>query len=236
MSREDLGDGHQPDYYVDYLTEHGLRDGQPENEFEPDDPTPFPKTRFPPDQINAMHANSDVDSAQFAQHHTLGPRHNQAAPGDHSHDGVTSKNIGAWVEYVNNSNVGNYWICASGTNPSLGNGNVEARYCKIGTLCFVNWYMSFDTGSTFGTGPWLFVLPFTAKSTLASGANGICGSAQAYMNGPFREGNAFFAQQANSIAIATDGQGSFWQAGNPQAWAATNNYHLSWSVFYETAS
>lgn len=87
---EDLGDGHKVDYYSDYLSSHGLRDGTSENEYELDDPMPFPRTRFPPDQINAMHANSDVDSSQLAQHHTLGPRHTQSAPGDHSHNGVSS--------------------------------------------------------------------------------------------------------------------------------------------------
>lgn len=41
-----------------------------------------------------QHRQSDVDSSQRAQHHTLGPRRNQAAPGDHIHDGMTSKKIG----------------------------------------------------------------------------------------------------------------------------------------------
>lgn len=92
-TEEDLGDGHKANYYSDYLGSHGLRDGNAESEYELDDPPPFPRTRFPPDQINAMHANSDSDSSQLAQHHTLGPRHNQAAPGDHSHNGVSSPAI-----------------------------------------------------------------------------------------------------------------------------------------------
>lgn len=41
-----------------------------------------------------QHAKSDVDSGQFAQHHTLGLKHNQAAPGDHTHDGSDSRLIG----------------------------------------------------------------------------------------------------------------------------------------------
>jgi hypothetical protein len=40
------------------------------------------------------HSNSDVDSAITSQHHTLGIQHNQASPGDHKHDGKSSKKIG----------------------------------------------------------------------------------------------------------------------------------------------
>lgn len=41
-----------------------------------------------------QHRQSDVDSAKTAQHHTLGTNRNQASPGDHIHDGVTSKKLG----------------------------------------------------------------------------------------------------------------------------------------------
>lgn len=40
------------------------------------------------------HTNSDVDSAITSQHHTLGVQHNQASPGDHLHDGKSSKLLG----------------------------------------------------------------------------------------------------------------------------------------------
>lgn len=43
---------------------------------------------------NAAHANSDVDTAVTALHHTLGIQHNQSSPGDHKHDGKSSKRIG----------------------------------------------------------------------------------------------------------------------------------------------
>lgn len=41
------------------------------------------------------HLNSDVDSGQRSQHHTLGKGRNQASPGNHIHDGITSPKIGA---------------------------------------------------------------------------------------------------------------------------------------------
>lgn len=35
--------------------------------------------------VNEFHTKDDVDSSQEAHHHTLGPKHDQAAAGDHSH-------------------------------------------------------------------------------------------------------------------------------------------------------
>jgi hypothetical protein len=45
-------------------------------------------------EVNRFHANSDVDSGTNSQHHTLGILHNQASPGDHQHDGHSSKRVG----------------------------------------------------------------------------------------------------------------------------------------------
>lgn len=43
-----------------------------------------------PREVADFHTNDDVDSRTQAHHHTLGSRHEQAAPGDHAHDGGTS--------------------------------------------------------------------------------------------------------------------------------------------------
>jgi len=43
----------------------------------------------------AIHARDDVDSSQTAHHHTLGIKHDQAAAGDHVHDGKSTRKIGA---------------------------------------------------------------------------------------------------------------------------------------------
>jgi hypothetical protein len=49
---------------------------------------------FAPIDINRLHFGSDVDSGTKAQHHTLGVSRNQAAQGNHMHDGITSKKLG----------------------------------------------------------------------------------------------------------------------------------------------
>lgn len=48
--------------------------------------------------INKLHSNSDVDGSTTAQHHTLGTGHNQSSPGDHKHDGKSSKKIGKGLD------------------------------------------------------------------------------------------------------------------------------------------
>lgn len=49
-------------------------------------------------EVNNFHKNSDVDVGVTSQHHTLGILHNQASPGDHKHDGKSSKRIGAGLD------------------------------------------------------------------------------------------------------------------------------------------
>lgn len=53
--------------------------------------SPVPPTS---QEVSKAHSNSDVDSSVVAQHHTLGILHNQSAPGDHKHDGKSSKLLG----------------------------------------------------------------------------------------------------------------------------------------------
>lgn len=44
-----------------------------------------------PDSVALSHQYSDVDSSATAQHHSLGSLPTQAAPGSHTHDGISSK-------------------------------------------------------------------------------------------------------------------------------------------------
>jgi len=53
----------------------------------------FGKDTAAPDVVIAFHARSDVDSSTTAQHHTLGLKHDQSAPGDHKHDGKSSRRL-----------------------------------------------------------------------------------------------------------------------------------------------
>ena len=47
-----------------------------------------------PVEVNRLHSQSDRDRSPTAQHHTLGISRNQASPGDHIHDGKSSRLVG----------------------------------------------------------------------------------------------------------------------------------------------
>lgn len=50
--------------------------------------------RFPSSkEVEVFHTNSDKDGTPTSVHHTLGNGPNQAAPGDHIHDGGSSKEL-----------------------------------------------------------------------------------------------------------------------------------------------
>lgn len=51
-----------------------------------------------PTEVNKFHAQCDRNASQNADHHTLGIDHNQASPGDHTHDGKNSKRIGKGLD------------------------------------------------------------------------------------------------------------------------------------------
>lgn len=57
-----------------------------------------PLTPPTPEESKKQHTNSDVDGSTTAQHHTLGIAHNQGSPGDHTHNGKSSKRIGARLD------------------------------------------------------------------------------------------------------------------------------------------
>lgn len=47
-----------------------------------------------PAESRKLHLRADTDMSPRSLHHTLGPKGNQASPGNHIHDGITSKKIG----------------------------------------------------------------------------------------------------------------------------------------------
>lgn len=47
-----------------------------------------------PQESRRAHQRADTDLGPRSLHHTLGIKRNQASPGDHTHEGITSKKIG----------------------------------------------------------------------------------------------------------------------------------------------
>lgn len=52
---------------------------------------------FDPRTVAKIHQNDDVDVSKDAHHHTLGPASNQAARGNHNHDGTDTVALMAGV-------------------------------------------------------------------------------------------------------------------------------------------
>lgn len=70
--------------------QNAIFDSDPFGDIKKEENDPAPSPGF----VNVFHTNSDIDTDQSSQHHTLGVQHNQASPGDHVHDGTTSNKVG----------------------------------------------------------------------------------------------------------------------------------------------
>jgi len=71
------------------------------------------------EEVNAFHLNSDKDSSVFALHHTLGRGANQAAAGNHTHNGKDSAQLDM-------NDILNGWVNLDGGLPSSVYGGMTA--------------------------------------------------------------------------------------------------------------
>lgn len=115
------------------------------------------------DEVKRLHNSSDIDESPRAQHHTLGILPNQASPGDHNHDGTTSRKLKAsdvetvHVDFVPGGGT-------TGTQPTFsGSPLFTGTYVKLGTLVHFAIDVDMDNILTFGTGQYYMDLPFTAR-------------------------------------------------------------------------
>jgi hypothetical protein len=114
-------------------------------------------------QVKDFHLNSDVDQSFIAQHHTLGPLTNQASPGDHIHDGSTSKRIqlanleGQSIPFAVQGGT-------DGTQPTFtGDPLFTGSYTKYGNMVHFQIDVDMDNITSFGTGQYYMMLPFPAE-------------------------------------------------------------------------
>lgn len=176
------------------------------------------------------HRLSDVDSAWFAQHHTLGPKANQASPGNHDHDGITSKVVKArWTSYTPS------WL-ASTTNPTLGNGSIVGKYCKMGFLTFYRIRLGIGSTTTLGAGTnYYFTLPDDGLSDFYPTGQALLWDSSAntytYYNARIRyPGTLDLPENLLGLQSAA---GAYWNPGGP--FILASNDHITVSGFYESA-
>jgi hypothetical protein len=194
----------------------------------------FLTERWSPGSVGTMHRFSDLDSSSFAQHHTLGPRHNQGSPGDHSHDGATSKNIGLWVPWSSDQTS---WT-AQTTNPAIGNGFIEGKYRKIGTDVRYRFSLTAGTLTTFGTGGWLFKIPFQAvlpKTGINAMAPAI-GSCHGFQGGSANYTGAVIFFDNLHVMLASHAVANTWQSNTPVTWTASSSNLWGFQIDYESIS
>jgi hypothetical protein len=111
-------------------------------------------------QVKDFHLNSDVDQSFISQHHTLGPLTNQASPGDHIHDGSTSKRI--QLKNLEGQSIPFTVVGGTlGTQPTFtGAPLFTGSYTKAGNLVHFRIDVDMDNITSFGTGQYYIDLPF----------------------------------------------------------------------------
>jgi hypothetical protein len=179
-------------------------------------------------EVSKFHTNADTDGSTKAIHHTLGPGPNQAAAGNHTHDGggttTLDLGIGQWQAFTTS--------CPLIT--ALGNGTIVARYTQDGKT--VKGYIRFVVGSTttIAAGTWTFSLP-VAAAQVSNDVVGNCflldssaGSASRTIGGCVITSSSIFLVAAGTTATSTTVTNAY-----PWTWAAGDTITLNFE--YEAA-
>lgn len=96
-----------------------------------------------------------MESSAFRpEERSLGYGSLQSAPGDHTHDGGTSRGP---VEYTP------VWSSTS-TQPVLNNGSIYGRYALLGRLVHLYVELTMGSTTTYGTGQYRFSLPIPSEA------------------------------------------------------------------------
>jgi len=187
------------------------------------------------------HAFSDLDSSILAQHHTLGNRPNQGAPGNHDHGGQLGLNIPATsIKELQLVNLGSFTPTWSGTGtpPTLGNGTMTIQYVKLAALVIMWFDVAAGTTTTFGTaGVWTWNLPFAQDA-------GKPGSGAAFVHNNGRDWAGAIKLVPGGFQIALDNNGGTGQSqligssvNDPQgsAWLANSFFARVQYTYMTTA-
>lgn len=113
--------------------------------------------------VNSFHLSSDVDKSAISQHHTLGIQATQASPGDHNHDGTTSKKL-KLGDLAGESITFPVLGGTDGTQPTFSSAPLfTGSYTKIGNMCFFQIDVDMDNITSFGSGQYYVKLPFPSS-------------------------------------------------------------------------
>lgn len=114
--------------------------------------------------VNSFHLNSDVDKSAISQHHTLGIQATQASPGDHNHDGTTSKKLELGNLVSKSIPFTVMGGTLNGTQPTFNGAPLfTGSYVKMGNLVHFAVDVDMDNITSFGTGQYYITLPFPVE-------------------------------------------------------------------------
>jgi hypothetical protein len=177
-------------------------------------------------QVKDFHLNSDVDQSFIAQHHTLGPLTNQASPGDHVHDGSTSKRL-TLGNLEGKSTAFEVQGGTLGTQPTFSSAPLfTGSYTKIGNLVHFQVDVDMDNITSFGTGQYFINLPFPASHNYQ------------FSDGCFHDfstgdqysvmGHVFAgASQLRLLSVASNGRHVPFEHNVPVTLASADNFHIA---------
>lgn len=116
---------------------------------------------------------------------------------------------------------------SGGVAPSIGNGTSAMRYMQIGKLVLVNYYLTFGTTTSGGSGTWYFAFPVSADTSgsfrvLAGNAAAVDSGVQDY------DVNAPLLIDATKFAV-TNSAGQVWTASTPFAFGSGDYFHINFS-------
>jgi hypothetical protein len=116
------------------------------------------------------------------------------------------------------------------TNPAIGNGTVVADYVKVGTLVRYALRMNFGSTTTFGSGVWMFSLPFDAAA-----ANDM-GSVFAFDAGTANRVGASAISSTTTLRLVSDNTTNNWQSNIPFTWSGADNDRFQTTIVYKAAA
>ena len=182
------------------------------------------------DEVKRLHRDSDVDESPIAQHHTLGILPNQASPGDHIHDGRSSKKIK--LDNLDPTSGDITYQPLGGTddplNPPTFSGDplITGSYSRIGPLCHFQIDVDFDNITSFGAGQYYLTLPFPAEHNFlvrAGCLHDISGNDQYAMSGHCDAGSNVL----KLYSTASNGRDVPFTFNVPVTLDVADNFHVS---------
>jgi hypothetical protein len=108
---------------------------------------------------------------------------------------------------------------SSGTAPALGNATVDAKYVLVNKFAAVRYQIVFGSTSTFGTGAWIFSLPFTTLGQ--SGTLGVF-ALHAGTSAPYAGSAWVGADAATNFRVTFGTVAAYGGATSPFTWASTD--------------